>query len=81
MKFIAPKGVEESGAVQFKIEAEVILDTEYFVRAGYSANASIITAKRENDSWGIFDENWGFVIHDIPKKFRTKSKYNNIRKR
>ncbi len=48
LKFIAPKGVEESGAVQFKIEAEVILDTEYFVRAGYSANASIITAKREN---------------------------------
>jgi radical SAM protein with 4Fe4S-binding SPASM domain len=37
-----------------------------------------ITAKRENDSWGIFDENWGFVIHDIPKKFRTKSKYNNF---
>jgi HlyD family secretion protein len=48
LKFIAPKGVEEAGAVQFRIEAEVLLDTEYFVRAGYSANASIITAKREN---------------------------------
>ena len=48
LKFIAPKGVEESGSVQFKIEAEVLLDTEYFIRAGYSANASIITAKREN---------------------------------
>ena len=48
LKFIAPKGVEEAGAVQLKIEAEVLLDTEYFVRAGYSANASIITAKREN---------------------------------
>ena len=48
LKFIAPKGVEEAGAVQFKIEAEVLLDTEYFVRAGYSANASIITAKRKN---------------------------------
>jgi HlyD family secretion protein len=48
LKFIAPKGVEEGGAVQFKIEAEVIIDNEFFVRAGYSANASIITAKREN---------------------------------
>ena len=50
LKFIAPKGVEEAGAVQFKIEAEVLLDTEYFIRAGYSANASIITAKKENVS-------------------------------
>jgi len=47
LKFIAPKGIEESGAVQFKIEADVYLDDEYFVRAGYSANASIITAKRK----------------------------------
>ena len=47
LKFIAPKVVEESGAVQFKIEADVYLDDEYFVRAGYSANASIITAQRK----------------------------------
>ena len=47
LKFIAPKGIEESGAVQFKIEADVYLDDEYFVRAGYSANASIITAQRK----------------------------------
>ena len=43
LKFIAPKGIDESGAVQFKIEGEVFLDNEYIVRAGYSANASIIT--------------------------------------
>ena len=48
MKFIAPKGIEEAGAVQFKIEGEVFLDDEYVVRAGYSANATIITAKKEN---------------------------------
>mgnify|MGYP001161349065 FL=1 len=48
LKFIAPKGNEEGGAVQFKIEAEVYLDDEYFVRAGYSANASIITEKRDS---------------------------------
>ena len=48
LRFIAPKGIEEGGAVQFKIEATVSLDDEYFVRAGYSANASIITAQRKN---------------------------------
>ena len=48
LKFVAPKGTEESGAVQFKIEGEVYLDSEYFVRAGYSANASIITDKRDS---------------------------------
>ena len=48
LKFIAPKGIEEAGAVQFKIEGEVYLDDEYFVRAGYSANASIITERRDS---------------------------------
>ncbi len=42
LKFIAPKGTEEQGAVQFKIEGEVFLDDSYFIRAGYSANASIV---------------------------------------
>jgi len=48
LKFIAPKGTEEAGAIQFKIEGEVYLDDEYFVRAGYSANASIITEKKDS---------------------------------
>ncbi len=42
LKFIAPKGNEEQGAVQFKIEGEVFLDKSHFIRAGYSANASIV---------------------------------------
>ncbi|HIG33149.1 MAG TPA: efflux RND transporter periplasmic adaptor subunit [Flavobacteriales bacterium] len=48
LKFIAPKGIEEGGAVQFKIEGEVYLDDEYFIRAGYSANASIVTERRDS---------------------------------
>ena len=48
LKFVAPKGNEEQGAVQFKIEGEVYLDSTYFIRAGYSANASIVL--REKDS-------------------------------
>ena len=42
LKFVAPKGTEEGGAVQFKIEAELNLDDDTFVRAGYSANGALV---------------------------------------
>ena len=48
LRLIAPKGTEVAGAIQFKIEGEVYLDDEYVVRAGYSANASIVTEKKVN---------------------------------
>ena len=48
LNFIAPKGTEEAGAVQFKIKADVSLNESYFIRAGYSANADIILEKKEN---------------------------------
>ena len=43
LTLIAPKGIEVAGAIQFKIEGDVFLDNEYVVRAGYSANATIVT--------------------------------------
>ncbi|MGH1384371.1 efflux RND transporter periplasmic adaptor subunit [Kordia sp.] len=48
LTFVAPKGVEESGAVQFKIKADVALDDNYFIRAGYSANATIELGKKDD---------------------------------
>ncbi|MEZ4840036.1 MAG: efflux RND transporter periplasmic adaptor subunit [Flavobacteriaceae bacterium] len=48
LNFIAPKGTEENGAVQFKIKGDVTLDDEYFVRAGYSANADIVLEKKDS---------------------------------
>ena len=48
LRLIAPKGTEVAGAIQFKIEGEVYLDDEYVVRAGYSANASIVAKKKED---------------------------------
>ncbi|MBJ2173018.1 efflux RND transporter periplasmic adaptor subunit [Aureibaculum sp. A20] len=48
LTFIAPKGTEENGAVQFKIKADVSLDDDYFVRAGYSANADIVLEKKDS---------------------------------
>ena len=48
LNFIAPKGKEENGAIQFKIEGDVKTDKESNVRANYSANASIIIEKRDS---------------------------------
>lgn len=48
LTLISPKGVDVAGAIQFKIEGEVYLDDEFIVRAGYSANASIVTDIKEN---------------------------------
>jgi len=48
LKFIAPKGNEEQGAVQFKIEGDVYLDDDFFVRAGHSANASLVLERKDS---------------------------------
>ena len=41
LTFVAPKGVEQNGAVQFTIKADVDIDSSTRIRAGYSANAEI----------------------------------------
>ncbi len=48
LRFIAPKGIEESGAVQFTIEGDVEVSDEIFIRAGYSANASLVLEKKDS---------------------------------
>ncbi|MDC0910084.1 efflux RND transporter periplasmic adaptor subunit [Flavobacteriaceae bacterium] len=47
LTFVAPKGIEANGAVQFKIKADVEIPTSK-VRAGYSANAIIEIENTEN---------------------------------
>ena len=48
LTFVAPKGVEQGGAVQFKIKADVTIPQNIKVRAGYSANAIMSIGKKEN---------------------------------
>lgn len=48
LEYIAPKGVEEEGAIQFAIRAAVVLQSDQFIRAGYSANADVVLAKRDS---------------------------------
>jgi HlyD family secretion protein len=66
LEYIAPKGVEENGAIQFQIRAAVELDKSQFLRAGYSANADIILAKKEKvlsipEAWLQFSGDSTFV--------------------
>ena len=49
LDYIAPKGVAENGAIQFEIKGTLSkIDSTTFIRAGLSANASIILAKADN---------------------------------
>ncbi len=46
--YIAPKGIAENGAVQFEIKGTLSKKDSTFIRAGLSANASIILEKAED---------------------------------
>jgi HlyD family secretion protein len=48
LDYIAPKGVAENGAIQFEIKGSLKNIESTFIRAGLSANASIILDKAEN---------------------------------
>lgn len=49
LDYIAPKGVAENGAIQFEIKGTLKrTDEDTFIRAGLSANASIILEKAED---------------------------------
>ncbi|GAA4241558.1 efflux RND transporter periplasmic adaptor subunit [Winogradskyella damuponensis] len=47
LDYIAPKGVAENGAIQFEIKGSLKKMDSTFIRAGLSANASIIIEKAE----------------------------------
>lgn len=48
LDYIAPKGVVENGAIQFEIKGTLKSIDSTFIRAGLSANASIILERAEN---------------------------------
>ncbi len=67
LEYIAPKGVEQNGAIQFDIKAAVQLSDSNFIRAGYSANADIVLAKVDSvlaihESLLKFDEDRTYVL-------------------
>jgi HlyD family secretion protein len=78
LKYIAPKGVLENGAVQFEIKADVILKAEQFIRAGYSANADIVLEKRPQvmaikEAYLLFEGDSAYVeVETSPQMFQKR---------
>lgn len=81
LEHISPKGEEKDGAIQFPIKANVDLIDTIFIRAGYSATASIVIDKREkvmaiNEATLQFDKenkDATFVeVENSPQKFEKK---------
>lgn len=68
LEYISPKGVEENGAIQFEIKANVNLKEGQFIRAGYSANANIVLGKKDSV----------MVIPEGMLKFENDSSYVEV---
>ncbi len=78
LEYISPKGVEENGAIQFEIKAAVKLKKDYFIRAGYSANADIVLSRKDSvlavkESLLLFEEDSVFVeIETEPQVYEKR---------
>ncbi len=79
LEYIAPKGIEEEGAIQFEIRAALELDDRDFVRANYSATADIVLERRDDvlaiqESWLAFEEGATFVeVETAPQTFERRA--------
>ena len=79
LEYIAPKGKEENGAIQFEIRAAVSLKDSMFIRANYSANADIVLERADSvlsieESLLKFDHDSAFVEIETstPQVFEKK---------
>jgi len=78
LKYIAPKGLVENGAIQFEIKADVKLKEGQFIRSGYSANANIVLDKRDSvlaipEGLLKFEKDSAFVeVESLPQTFEKK---------
>lgn len=78
LEYIAPKGVEEEGAIQFQIRAAVKPQADLFIRANYSANADVVLDRRDNvlslpESLVLFEEGKKFVeVETAPQVFEKR---------
>jgi HlyD family secretion protein len=78
LRYIAPKGLVENGAIQFDIKADVKLLEDQFIRSGYSANANIVLDKRDSvlaipEGLLKFEKDSAFVeVESLPQKFEKR---------
>jgi len=64
LEYISPKGTEVQGAIQFEVRAAVELKSDFFLRAGYSANADIVL-ERKNQVLAVRESNLIFQNDSI----------------
>jgi len=78
LEYIAPKGVEKDGTIEFEVKAALELKDNVMIRANYSANADIILERRDhvlsiNESVVTFDKGRTFVDVEIkPQQFERR---------
>jgi HlyD family secretion protein len=78
LKYIAPKGKTENGAIQFEIKADLSLKEGQFIRSGYSANANIVLDRRDSvltipEGMLKFDKDTAFVeVETSTQKFEKR---------
>ena len=78
LDYIAPKGVEEEGAITFIIKASINHDGSNVLRVGYSANADIILSRKDSvlvveEQHLIFENDSTFVEVEIEdQKFKKQ---------
>jgi HlyD family secretion protein len=79
LEYIAPKGLEDQGAIQFLIRAALDTENDVLIRAGYSANADIVLERKDSvlaipEGLVLFEGNQTFVEIDKGKqKFEKKA--------
>jgi HlyD family secretion protein len=79
LEHIAPKGLEEDGAIQFEIRAAMDLAKDVFIRANLSANADIVLDRRDDvmaiaESLLSFDGDVPYVeIETAPQVFEKRT--------
>jgi HlyD family secretion protein len=78
LEYIAPKGKEKEGTIEFEVKAAVTLKPDVTVRANYSANADIILDTRKNvlaieEGLVTFDKGKTFVDVEVgPQQFAQR---------
>jgi HlyD family secretion protein len=78
LEYIAPKGKEKEGTIEFEVKAAVTLKPGVTVRANYSANADIILDTRKNtlaieEAVVTFEKGKTFVeVETAPQRFERR---------
>jgi HlyD family secretion protein len=78
LEYIAPKGVEKDGTIEFEVKAALILKDGIMIRANYSANADIILERRDhalsiNEAVVKFEKGQTYVeVETTPQHFERR---------